>query len=262
MEALSEETWLVIGSTLFAMLVASFILLIMYLHQKKRRKLRKEKDDLQEAFKEEILRAHLEIREQTLKYVSEEIHDNIGQTLSLAKLNLNTYNYTGEGQEEKLVSTKDLVSKAIQDLRSLSRTLHTDATLSQGLVPAVEGELALLSRSGIYKTHLNVRGTPVKMDGKKELMLFRMVQESITNIIKHAGATDVDITLLYQPRHFRLCITDNGCGFEAPLSISEGSGAGLRNMHNRSLMIGGTLQITSGAKGGTAIEISLPITES
>ena len=100
-------------------------------------------------FQQTLLQTQLEIQEQTLKTISEEIHDNIGQALSLAKLKLNTVDFTKQEQLiEKITDSKNLVSKAIQDLRDLSRSLNTDNIAAMGLIRAIEYELELFRKSG------------------------------------------------------------------------------------------------------------------
>ena len=190
--------------------------------------------------------------------ISQEIHDNIGQTLSLAKLNLNTLDM--EQREKalgKVGDAKELVGKAIQDLRDLSRTLNTDNIAALGLVKAIDAELQLLQKSGLVKTALEVKGQVVKADPKKELILFRIVQEAIHNVIKHAQASAVGVTAAYEGSYLRLSLADNGVGFD--LGGGRGNGSGLNNMRSRSQVIGGQLDISSGAGRGTNITIQLPI---
>ncbi|MFL5810636.1 MAG: sensor histidine kinase [Flavisolibacter sp.] len=225
-------------------------------YQKRRRQYMEEKKQ----FHEELLRTQLEIKEQTLKNISQEIHDNIGQTLSLVKLNLNTMDLKkAEALEQKIGYSKELVSKAIIDLRDISRSLNTDSILSAGLLKAIESELTMLEKAGVYSTELLVKGPSTRLDEKKELILFRIVQEAIQNIIKHANATHIDVKAEFSSQQFTVSVEDNGKGIQADRENSEGSG--LRNMKSRALLIGGNFEIQSN-HGGTQIKITVPITQS
>jgi signal transduction histidine kinase len=96
-------------------------------------------------FQQTLLQSQLEIQEQTLKNISQEIHDNIGQALTLVKLNLNTMDFDlNEQSNQKIITSKELISKAINDLRDLSRSLNTDIIADLGLQNAIEQELILV----------------------------------------------------------------------------------------------------------------------
>jgi signal transduction histidine kinase len=195
-----------------------------------------------------------------MKHIAQEIHDNIGGTLSLAKLNLNTLNPDKPGGSlDKISNTKELVTKAIGDLRTLSKTLHKEAVLSAGLIKAVEMELKLIDKAAVFETSLNITGEPQPIDPQKELILFRTVQEALNNAIKHAGATLIQVNMHFQPTSLSLSISDNGKGFHLKsVENDPEKGLGLRNMKNRTKLIGGELKIAEG-QPGTKIQISLPI---
>ena len=257
MANLSEEVSIIVISSAFFLLVAVGIIVLVLVYQKKQSQYLQEKVALQAAFEKEILEAQLDMQEQTLKNIAQEIHDNIGQTLSLAKLNLNTIRPEKENAPEKIATTKELVSKAIADLRTLSKTLHTEAVLSVGLAEAIAMELQMIQKAGVFETVFRVIGIAAPLDPQKELILFRAVQEALNNAIKHSEATQIIVKLRYAPQELQVMVTDNGKGFETTAGhASEGSG--MRNMRNRAKLIGGTLQV-DGSRGGTEIRLTLPI---
>ena len=260
METIPNEVYIVTGITLFALFVSGFILSIITLYQKRQKLYRLEKNKLQQQFHEELLRTQLEIQEQTFHHISQEIHDNIGQTLSLVKLNLNTINIEKKnGVEEKILYSKELVSKAIGDLRSLSKSLNTDSILASGLMKAIDFELQWIERAGTFATCFHISGEILKLDPKKELILFRLIQEALNNCIKHSGARNITINADYSPTQLILSITDDGNGFEYdPNAIGIEYGSGLHNMCKRAQVIGGECVIKSD-EGGTTIKIMLPI---
>lgn len=258
MDQLSQEVSIIVISSGFFLLVAVGIIILVLVYQKKQSQYIQEKATLQSSFEKELLEAQLQMQEQTLKNIAQEIHDNIGQTLSLAKLNLNTINpEKGSLIPQKIANTKELVSKAITDLRTLSKTLHTEAVLAVGLHQAIEMELNLIQKSGVIDTELEVLGTQAALDSQKELILFRAVQEALNNAIKHSGANKIVVQLFYKPQELVVVVKDNGSGFPIQPNEKEG-GSGLRNMRNRARMIGGQFAIEN-QQPGTQIRLNLPI---
>ena len=260
METLSKEIYLIGGITVFAIMMTAFILVIISAHQQKQRKYVLEKAAMKVQFQESLLRSQLEIQEQTLKNISQEIHDNIGQTLSLAKLNLNTVKmHEAENAIQKIAATKELVSKAILDLRSLSKTMHTDTILQAGLVKALEIELQIVGRSADIHTALRISGTPFSLDPQKELIIFRTIQEAFNNVIKHSGGNSVNTEVIYGPTRMEITVADNGSGFDPNVVTTEKvGGSGLRNMKNRMQLIGGSLNIQPNDPNGTKVQIVIP----
>lgn len=256
---MDTKVFLVICAAVFILIVLSFLFRFVLLYQKKSIHFSTEKQMMQSQFQQELLRTQLEIQEQTFKTISQEIHDNIGQMLSLAKLNLATVDLQKSPQaSEKISNARDLVGRAIHDLRDLSKTLNTETIAATGLLNALEAELNLLQKTGTLQTAFQVSGTPVRLDAQKELIIFRIVQEALHNVIKHAQATLVQVTATFGHEQLKLLIEDNGNGFENNGSTSHGSG--LRNMQSRSKLIGAGLQVESVKGEGTRVLITLPLT--
>lgn len=246
-------TFILVGTAIVVVLVA-FVILLSFLFTARKNKLLKEKQLMKSQFEQELLQTQIEIQEQTLKTISQEIHDNVGQVLSLAKLNLNTFEVNPEG---KLKNTKELVSKAINDLRDLSRSLHGDKMAEIGLQEAVANELRILQNTGQFETQLKVMGEPYKLEPQKEMVLYRIVQEALHNSVKHAKAGQLQVMLNYHPALFTLTIIDDGRGFDINALESSKTGIGLKSMQNRAVLIGGVFSIRSSAGRGTEINIEL-----
>ena len=236
------------------------IIALVLVYRRKQVEYIHEQGRLKEAFEKELLEAQLEIQEQTMKHIAQEVHDNVNQTLGLAKLNLNTVRIENQnGAEQKIAATKELVGKAIGDLRNLSKTLHAEAVLSGGIASAIETELNLIAKTAVFQTRFSVSGEPVALDAKKELILFRTVQETLNNAIKHSGANFIGVDLAYNPHELQLTVTDNGTGFDYAATTADAQkGIGLRNVQNRTKLIGGHWELQSGADG-TKVQITLPI---
>jgi two-component system, NarL family, sensor kinase len=254
---LEIEQIIIFGIFIF-MTIGFFLLVLLYLYNKKQNTFRIEKKLLRSMHQEALLQTQVEIQEQTLKNISEEIHDNVGQVLSLAKLHLNTFEDTeSELNRVKINDTRQLVSKAINDLRNLSRSLYGDKIAELELHESLGNELKILENTGQYKTRLQVSGDRYKLDPQQQMVVFRIVQESINNAVKHAKAREITIDINYTQRSFKLTVTDNGNGFEAGSLLPTETGIGIKSMQNRAKLIGASLNIISKTGEGTVIEIEL-----
>lgn len=220
-----------------------------------------EKELIKKEMSETILKTQLEIQEQTLKIISQEIHDNIGQVLSLAKLNLNTIELNRPDElQEKIFDSKNLVSKAIQDLRDLSRSMNTDSIEATGLVRAIQYELDMIRKTG-FSTELNTEGSVIRLEPQKELIVFRIIQEVLNNIMKHSEATEIKTDINFTEKGIKIIIKDNGKGFDLrPLNENDNSrfGLGIRNMHNRAKLIGADFSMNSTIGKGTLVVVIIP----
>jgi signal transduction histidine kinase len=262
MDNLSQEVTIIILASVLLIIVAVGIIVLILVYQKKQLQYIGEKRQLKISFEKEILESKLEIQEQTLKNISQEIHDNIGQVLSLVKLNINTMNCNEPVQiQNKINDSRQLITKAIQDLRDLSKSLNTDYIVDAGLAKALEYELEMIRKTGIYEVNFDIEGKQYRLGNQQELLLFRIVQEVLNNIMKHAKATLIEVKLLFDPSLFTLKIDDNGVGFDTS-GIQHNDygklGLGVRNMHNRAKMINTHFQIISTPGQGTTVVLTLP----
>lgn len=208
---------------------------------------------------QELLTVRLEIQEQTYRTISQELHDNIGQVLSLVLLNINTVDVLNpEATREKLAESKNLLKKTIQDIRDISKTLNTDFINEIGLTNAVDQQLQLLKRTGIYSTQLVVEGDLYGCEPERELMIFRVVQELLNNIVRHAGANQIIVSMKYELEKLVIKVCDNGKGFDVQTQgLSHDRGLGLRNIPNRLKLIGGAIFLESELKKGTTATIEI-----
>jgi signal transduction histidine kinase len=205
-----------------------------------------------------ILEGKIEIQERAFMKIGQEIHDNIGQILTLAKMNLSPVR--NESDLPKIEAAKDLITKALKDLRDLSKTLNTDQVVRMGILKAIQMELDMVGKTGMIETSFNETGENRPTNPKQELIIFRIIQESIQNVIKHANARSIDISACYESHALKIIVCDDGVGFNVEEKM--GSGAGLANMKSRASVIGAALAIDSDIGKGTTICISLPYIDS
>jgi two-component system, NarL family, sensor kinase len=209
----------------------------------------------------QLLKTQLELQEQTLQRISQEIHDNIGQALTFVKLNINTIDlYKMEETQNKLTESKELITKAIQDLRNVAKTINTDFIKEAGLAACIEYQLHFLEKTGLYTTRFYMSEAWCKSLPDTELVLFRVVQELLNNIVKHAEATIIEVKLECISGKLLITVGDNGKGFlpsEQVLTDGE-KGLGLGNMNRRIAIIQGKVLIDSTPGSGTTVMIEAP----
>lgn len=254
-----------IVSICVAILMVVFIVIIFQLYRKKKLLQEKELENIKTAFEKELLQTRLEIQEDVLKNVSMEIHDNIGQIMLLAKVNISILQTMTlpESGIELIKDTKLMLTKASEDISQLSRSLNSDRISDIGVFVAIKHELQLMEQKKLFSVSapdlLEITGK--NLPKETQLLVFRMFQEIGSNIIKHAGATRVSLTIEQQKNGYRLQIEDNGKGFEfTPSSQGQSgyNGVGLHSLQSRVNLFKGTIQIHSILLQGTTISIFIP----
>lgn len=238
--------------------VSMTVFLIIYKQRQVRNKL--DRQQLEFAYTSELFKTRLEVQEQALTHVSQEIHDNVGQILSFSKFQLMTLkNHIASEQGLELLSQSEkLVGKAIHDLRMLSHSLNAPLIEKLDLEDSIEKELNRIRNFRNMDCTLNADGEPADLDTEKKLLIFRMIQEALQNILKHAEAKHVEVALRYDDHNLSVQVKDDGKGFEV-MPGRENASIGLINMYNRADMLKGNLNIHSVIGEGSVITLNVPI---
>jgi signal transduction histidine kinase len=246
-----------IAGTLTLLVFVIFLVLIIIEYSRRQVRHITEKLSLQHQYQQQLLQTQLEVQEQSFRYVSEEIHDNIAQTLSLARLKL--FKTTGKIDDENiksgLESTTELLGNALSDLRNLSHVLNGGLVSKLTLQENIEKELNYASDVKEIRTNLAISGIAFEPNPEKKLLIFRIVQESINNAIRHGEASEVNVSINYAPGQITLSITDNGKGFDIG-QVETGKGLGLHNIQLRARLLG-NVKITSETGIGTCITLNI-----
>lgn len=250
---------LIIGGTIILFLLVIFIVAFIFLYQKRYYKYLKDKQDQAIQFSHTLLQSQIEIQEQTLQHIARELHDNLGQVASLIKINLNTLQLTDtEKAAEKIANTLELIRQLITDIKSLSVSLGSDRIAQTGLAKAIETEVERLNKTDQFTASYELKGTMPEIDNDKAVILYRMAQEVLNNMVKHSRAKQIKILLQVSETLFTLAFNDDGIGFNAEEKMNA-SGAGLKNLATRALLINAQLHIKSFPGTGTQIRIELPL---
>ena len=251
----SEINIVIMVGTVVFLLFAGFILAYMMIYWK--RKHLQEVEKMKLNFNEEILKSQLEIQEQTFTTISQEIHDNVGQLLSLAKVQANIIDQSETTDKAVLAELRDNIGKAMTDLRDMAKSLNSDHLRLLSLKDLIVPELARMQRSGLLATAITEEGTTQPIDQQKKLILFRIIQEALHNVIKHAAAENLSVQLLYMADAVEIKIVDDGKGFDVDTVIAT-DGLGLHNMMSRAVLLKGKAYIKSRPGEGAAIIITIP----
>ncbi|HEY2582114.1 MAG TPA: histidine kinase [Mucilaginibacter sp.] len=246
----------ILSTTVLFVLVIGFIVYFVVLYRNRQLKNRQEQEALQSAFNQELLKTQIEIQEQTLTYISNEIHDNITQVLSFVKLNLGLVNSETETNKKKITESRELVSQSINDLRNLSKSLSFEHITQLGLVKTIEIETDRINNSGLLDASLIIEGEIYTLGEQCELVLFRIFQEALNNTLKYSKAKLFKINLQYNAELFNLTLEDDGIGFLTGPNVKS-DGLGLRNMKNRAALIGADAIIDSAPGEGCHIKVTL-----
>ncbi|HWT22993.1 MAG TPA: HAMP domain-containing sensor histidine kinase [Solirubrobacteraceae bacterium] len=212
-------------------------------------------------------RAVLRAQEEERSRIAQDLHDEVNQALTAILLRLSaTMSDAPHGLRAELHETQQLVTQAMDELLTLARQLRPTALDDHGLIPALASQVADFGRRTGVQVGFRHTGTPPVLSDEEQLVIYRVTQESLSNIAQHARAATVDVELCFVGR-IVLRIRDDGDGFDAsPARRSHGrvrgrpGGLGLSGMRERALLVGGRLEIFSAPGAGTTIELTMGAT--
>lgn len=200
-------------------------------------------------------------RESERKHIAREVHDELGQTLTALRMNLSLldmrFGALDPALGDTVVGMKALVDRAIQGVRNVAMNLRPSA-LDMGLVAAIEWLCSEFSRHTGVACLLHTREESIRLDETRSVVVFRIAQESLTNITRYAQASQVDITLERLGNELRVEIRDNGQGFDL-VEASQKKSFGLLGIRERALALGGQVHIDSSPGQGTVIGVTLAL---
>lgn len=256
---------IIIIGIILGLLLVGFIVTTLFLYQRRQKRQEEDMVRMKDQYEKEALLSQLEIQENTFKAIAQELHDNIGQMLSVVKITLSALPLEKEHKAfELVINSQQVLHKAMADLSNLTKSLHTERIADVGLAESIRFELHAIEKAGIVKVNFSNEGYEYPFDEQKSIYLFRIFQETLNNTLKHAKATELNVDLVYTDDFFTMTIADNGVGFninEKKQNTTPGSGVGLRSLYNRSGIIGAEISIDSKPGIGTSVLIKLPLGE-
>lgn len=230
----------------FTLVFLCVILITLFvIFQRRKNSLLLQQKETEKRFEQEIAKTQIEIREETFRNISWELHDNIGQLLTLAKIQVQN----SEDKEE----VKKTLDKSLKELRAISKAINPDSLKNTKLASAITQEIDRFNRLNFIKASLTVEGKIKPLDSKVEIIFFRILQEFFSNTIKHAKASNLDVCLNYTTHELIVTAKDDGKGFDA--SRFQNTGIGLTNIENRAKLVNAKAIVTSKPKEGTQLTI-------
>lgn len=215
-----------------------------------------------ESMRRELLRHIVQAQEEERARIARELHDETAQTLAAFALDTATLQASVPDKPEVKMLTTRLQSLGRQMSQGLYRLVH-DLRPAQldglGLVPALQFLTEQDSRSQQLDVHLDIQGTVRRLDPVVETVLFRVAQEALANVNRHAQTKHAVVSLNYQAQEISLSITDSGIGFDPAQSFSPPRGWGLAGMRERVEAVGGQLHIHSQPGEGTKVEVVVQV---
>jgi signal transduction histidine kinase len=228
-----------------------------------RRKL-KYKNQLQETLIQEqnkSTRAIIEAEENERQRIASDLHDGVGQYMTAAKMNLESLtdklNFKNETDALTYKNAIGLVADSVGEVRSISHNMMPNALLKNGLGIAVRSFLDSINQQKL-KVQLFTDGLNTPIDSNTEIFLYRIIQECVNNVLKHADASELNISILIDHQELDVTIEDNGKGFDIT-NLSEKAGIGISNMQKRIQFLKGDIHWDSIPGRGTTVVMNVPM---
>lgn len=248
MSTSSDIAVAVVVATLLVLLLIGFAGVLLVVNANRRHRHRAELAELELQRDRQLRQAEREAVQHTLTEVGRELHDNVGQLLTVAQVGFHDHLEAASKQHPRVGTALDALDQAVEEVRLLGRSLDHDRWGRRHLLEALEHEAARLRRLGKARVDLRVQGTPEEPSSDVKTMLFRSFQEVVNNALRHSGARAISITV-EQGQGLVLRVEDDGQGFDAR---SLHNGNGLTNIRHRCALVGYTAHLhTTPGKGTT-----------
>jgi signal transduction histidine kinase len=244
----------IIISLLFTCLILLFCGILIKLYLQKIKKYNAQIYENEIHFQKTLNQAILETQEQLLTTISQDLHDDAGQQLTVINFQLENLKLDYPACQDDLNPISHSVSQLSESLRGISHALNANWLEKNGLIDAINNEVIRINKSKSIAVHLTTPKEHKSFSGDEQIVLFRIFQETINNIIKHAKASNITITIEAHPK-FKMIITDDGIGFDLNTLNDSTHSIGIQNCINRANLIHYDFTITSKINHGTTLTL-------
>lgn len=206
---------------------------------------------------EELMKTKLEIQDETLSYIGRELHDNLGQLLTVSKIHTNSL-IKQFGEDKKLTALDQVLDKTITELRALSKSLNNSRISDFGLHKELVTEAERIEKMNVMNVKLNIEGDHEEsISNDKAIILYRIIQEFLSNSLKYSQASELIISLIYKKNELEILLSDNGKGFDMNTAAL---GSGVNNIKNRAQLLNAQrIEFNSMPMKGTQLLLTLPL---
>lgn len=198
--------------------------------------------------------------------ISRDLHDKVGSMLTTAKLLLSAFSKNlpelPEKKAQQYKEAKDVLVEASEEIRRISHNLHSGKMKESGLIKQVEEMALKIQAAELINIEVSTHKMQERLDLNKEIVLYRIIRELVSNVLKHARAKNISIQLNKFKKVLNIIVEDDGRGFNRQALVENRSGIGLNNAFSSVKSLGGKITIDSGRGAGTSISIDIPINES
>ncbi len=237
--------------TLTIALFIGLVVLLLILNQQRRTKHRAHLAELKLTHDREVMDAEREAQRQTLQEVGRELHDNLGQLLTVVQMGLYA-ELEDDGKKQRIHEAVNTLELSIEEVRRMGRSLNSDLWEQRTFTEAITSEAERIERMGLATVHLRITGEPPGLSPDAKTILFRVFQEVVNNALKHARADTIDVSL-HDGAQPTLTIADNGQGFDG---AQASTGSGTTNIRRRCAMIGFVAELHTSPGQGTTWRIT------
>lgn len=264
-ELLSKENEIKSSRNKFLIALFSGIILLLFVSAfayTRLLKSRKQKEMDDAIIKEKELRSKsiIEAEEKERVRIAKDLHDGVAQTMTAAKMQLEHFIDKVSGDERvnsSLQNAFDLIREAAAEVRAVSHSMVPNALLKSGLVAALRDFVGKVNTERL-KVNLIVHGLNDRLDENVETVVYRVLQELVNNVIKHAHASEITIQLIREKTELSIVVEDNGNGFDTS-TLSEKAGIGLKNIESRIEYLNGSVHFDSSPGKGTTVMVEIPL---
>jgi two-component system, NarL family, sensor histidine kinase UhpB len=201
-------------------------------------------------------RAALLAQERERRRIAQALHDEAGQTLTAVTLEIERAAATGPPEERaRMAQLAAQLHRTLDEIRRLGRELRPEALDDLGLFNALIALSTRVARQGNISVGRHIDSDLPELSEELELVIYRVAQEALTNVLRHAGASRCMLELVADPGEIRLTVSDDGRGMPTQL---QGGAVGIDGMRERALLVGGSLTIGPSATGGTQVRLTVP----
>lgn len=243
-------------ATFFILLLSFIAGVLLFLWQAKKRRIlySKETEMLNERHQNDLLSSQLHTQTQTMQFIGREIHDNVGQKLTLASLYSKQLLSNAKNTEEKINTISNIIDESLADLRQLSKSLTNPSLADAPLAQLLQEEAAKINSLGSCLVQVTDNTAGYSLTPAQKNIVFRLLQEFIQNSLKHAGCKKIKIDLQAANNSFTVSAQDDGKGFD---SAQKSNGQGLRNMQRRAEELNAVYEFNSVPGTGTNLTLQL-----
>ena len=256
-----------LGGTLF---LGSIIAFLVYRNTKRKQRIAEQEKEIEVQKTEKLLKeqelntidAMIAGQEKERQRLASDLHDSVGATLSAAKMqfeHLKKHRGSLNNEDELYDRTQLLLEEAYTEVRAMAHAKNSGVIAKNGLLPAVNKLAQNASATGKIQIEVQDYGLDQRLEGSLEIAVFRIIQELVTNIIKHAEATEASISLTQHEDAINVVVEDNGKGFKAGKLSNNSGGMGLGSIEKRVEHMEGQMEVDSTPGKGTSVIIDIPL---